>query len=113
MRDRFRASPGQTRRGLAPLFSAVLLAALLCACLLFFSQVSEDAAQEQKKSLEAALLRGVTQCYALEGRYPESLSYLREHYGISYDETRFYVDYRPVAENLLPDVTVLVLGGAS
>ena len=113
MQNRFKASAGEARRGLLPVFSAIFCALLLCACVFFLSGVSADAEQEQKKSLESALMRGVMQCYALEGRYPESLSYLKEHYSVSYDESRFYVDYRPVAENLLPDVTVLLLGGAS
>ena len=113
MHDRFRVSAGESRRSAVPLLTAALFVLLLTGCVFLFSRASRSTGQEQKKSLENALMRGVMQCYALEGRYPESLTYLEEHYGISYDESRFFVDYRPVAENLLPDVTVLVLGGAS
>ncbi|MBF1030306.1 MAG: hypothetical protein HXK91_08980, partial [Lachnospiraceae bacterium] len=39
--------------------------------------------------------------------YPPSLDYLKERYGLTYDESFFYVDYQPLASNLYPDVTVL------
>ena len=64
-------------------------------------------ADKQLESLENALHRDIIQCYAIEGIYPPSLSYLEEHYGLTYDNTRFFVDYHSVAGNLYPDVTVL------
>lgn len=63
--------------------------------------------QEQKKSLIRALQKDIAQCYALEGMYPPSLDYLKKRYGLTYDESFFYVDYQPLASNLYPDVTVL------
>ena len=63
--------------------------------------------EKQLESLERALQRGIASCYAIEGIYPPDLTYLREHYGLSYDETLFFVDYQPVAANLYPDVTIL------
>ena len=48
-------------------------------------------AQEQK-TLEQAISRGLVHCYSTEGSYPESLQYLKEHYGLTYDEDRFFVD---------------------
>ena len=41
------------------------------------TRISNRTRQEQKNSLEHALWRGVTQYYALEGRYPETLQDLR------------------------------------
>lgn len=46
-------------------------------------------------------------CYAAEGIYPPNLDYLREHYGIQIDETRYMVVYDVFASNLMPDITVL------
>lgn len=112
MGNRFKAT-GESGRSAPAVLSAVFFVVLLAAAVFFLSGLSSSGELEQKKSLESALMRSTMQCYALEGRYPQSLSYLKEHYGISYDETRFHVDYRPVAENLLPDVTVLVIGGDS
>lgn len=62
---------------------------------------------KQLEGLKTALARSISQCYAVEGRYPEDLQYLKEHYGLTYDETAFLVDYDSLGGNLIPEVTVL------
>lgn len=69
--------------------------------------LSEKARAEQKKSLEQAIWRGITQCYAVEGRYPEDLAYLRKEYGLQYDSDTFFVDYQVPGANIMPDVTII------
>lgn len=68
---------------------------------------SGTASREQKAALERTLQESIVHCYCVEGRYPESLSYLKENYGIAYDENLYFVDYQPIAENIMPDITVL------
>ncbi len=63
----------------------------------------------KRELLESAVLRLSVECYALEGSYPPNLEYLKEHYGLTYDEETFYVDYHPVGSNLAPDITILEL----
>jgi hypothetical protein len=80
------------------------------------SSVSESASASQMESLRQAILRSAVHCYAVEGHYPESLDYLREHYGITWDESRYIVDYEVTGANLRPDVTVFAVarkGGTS
>ena len=60
-----------------------------------------------REILENALRRDIMECYAAEGRYPESLDYITEHYGLIYDDTRFYIDYRVTGSNIYPDYTIL------
>ncbi len=62
---------------------------------------------QEKKSLEEAVRRDMVTCYALEGAYPESLDYLKEHYGLTYQEDRYIVNYEVLGSNLMPDVTVM------
>lgn len=69
--------------------------------------LSEKTRSEQKKSLEQAVWRSITQCYAIEGRYPENLEYLQEEYSLQYDSEQFFVDYQVTGANMLPDVTVI------
>ena len=69
--------------------------------------ISEQTARQQKKNLEEAVQRDIVTCYALEGRYPESLDYLKEHYGLTYNEERYLVNYEVTGSNLMPDVTVM------
>ena len=85
----------------------------LLVVLLFYQGIeslSSGSVRRQKESLENALNRSITYCYAVEGSYPESLEYLKEHYGITYDEDRFFVDYKIVGANILPDVTIIEKG---
>ena len=74
--------------------------------------VSESTLTKQQESLETALGRSISQCYAVEGCYPPSLEYLEQHYGLLYDENSFFVDYEYYGSNLLPEVTVLRRTGA-
>lgn len=74
--------------------------------------VSESTLSKQQESLETALERSISQCYAVEGSYPPSLEYLEQHYGLLYDEDSFFIDYEYYGSNLLPEVTVLRRTGA-
>jgi len=86
---------------------------LLCALLVLTMgvQALERAAQRsldrQKTRLEDALHRAAAACYASEGAYPPDVDYLRQHYGVQYEESRFVVIYQATASNLMPDITVL------
>lgn len=77
------------------------------------TSVSDTTAAKQMESLENALNRSITQCYAVEGAYPPSLEYIKEHYGLIYDEELFYVDYQPIGSNIMPDVTIMLKTGGT
>ena len=62
---------------------------------------------KEKELLQTALDRSILQCYALEGSYPSSLSYLEEHYGLTYNKELFFVDYQYIGDNLRPDITII------
>ena len=68
---------------------------------------ARQAAQEQRALLEDAITRALVTCYAVEGRYPSSLSYLEENYGVQVNHSRFIVSYEAYASNQLPVVAVL------
>ena len=103
MRRRTKRLLGVLRGLLLPLLAA---AALLCFSTALDSLDSGRSAEDLRQ-LEAALRRGCVACYAAEGSYPADLDYLRDHYGIQIDEERYTVRYTPIAENLMPDITVL------
>lgn len=85
---------------------------LVAAVMVWFSFAvgNLDAGQTEQGrfQLETALRRGAVACYAIEGAYPPTVEYLTEHYGIQIDTTRYSVFYEVFAENLMPDITVLV-----
>lgn len=91
---------------------ALVLALALAAALFLFTRVLGVRADGEALSLaEQNIRRAAVECYALEGFYPASLSYLREHYGVTVDEGRYLVDYTYIGSNLMPDITVLPLPG--
>ncbi len=69
--------------------------------------VSNRMNQEGTETLRNAIARACVQCYAIEGRYPPSVQYLEENYGIRIDRNRFHVFYEGFASNIMPDITVI------
>lgn len=88
-------------------FSVVIFVLIAFFVFLAIEASGKGTIEKQQESLENALARDIVQCYAIEGTYPPSLDYLKEHYGLVYDESTFFVDYQPIAANLYPDVTVI------
>lgn len=72
-----------------------------------FHSIRQSTYRQQQESLEKALKRGILECYALEGHYPESLDYLIENYHIIYNEDDFDIEYEIFASNIMPTVTVI------
>ena len=110
MKNRFDKSYGDHVKN--AIFALPLLLFVIIGVLFLngISSVSKTTLAKQKESLETALNRSISQCYAVEGLYPPSLSYIEENYGLIYDKELFYVDYQPFSSNIFPDVTILYLG---
>lgn len=89
-------------------FPILLFPILFLVFWLMLHSISQSTIERQKESLENAIQRDIIHCYALEGYYPPSLSYLEDHYGLTYDKNLFFVDYQPIGSNMRPDVTILV-----
>lgn len=89
------------------LFTAVLFLFFLLFFFKGIQTIEHTTTSEQAKSLEQAIRRSVVQCYAVEGTYPPSLDYLKEHYGIFYDSELFFVDYTAIGSNIMPDITII------
>lgn len=95
------------------LFPALLL---VLSCTLFVagvSSTSDQAVHKEQNALEQALKNGAIRTYALTGTYPESLSQLLLDYHITYDKTKFVVEYVPNVSNLLPSISVIALSGSA
>ncbi|MCL2631971.1 MAG: hypothetical protein FWD45_02620 [Coriobacteriia bacterium] len=91
--------------------SGVVLASVLLLMVLSLNGLSSGVQERQTEFLEQCVKRSAVQCYVIEGRFPsteEGVSYLREHYGLQIDESRYVIYYESFADNLLPQVRVLV-----
>ena len=95
------------------LFSWLLVFGIFLCGALFLTvgsrRVEETARREQQELLEEAVNQAVVNCYCLEGRYPESIDYLIENYGIQVDFQEYAISYEIFADNIKPRVKVVSL----
>ena len=93
------------------LASLALFAAVVTVFFYCIDSFSADSLHRQEENLENALQRSILSCYAAEGAYPPDLAYLKEHYGVTWNEDLFFVDYRVTAANIYPEVTIIPMKG--
>lgn len=104
-----RFAKNKKRSGIAGLSVLIfVLAAVIFICSV--TSVSKGSVSAQRENLQSAINRAVIYCYAVEGTYPESLDYIKQNYGLVYDENLFYVDYKIRGANIFPDVTIIQTG---
>lgn len=102
------------RRGPAARIALYVLLLLVIAFLFLygFFSISRTAQEEQLQSVERAIQKSLVNCYAIEGAYPDSLSYLEEHYGLIIDHSKYVVEYSSFGSNITPSVYVVSRGGS-
>ncbi|MBR4725715.1 MAG: hypothetical protein IK071_08055 [Lachnospiraceae bacterium] len=86
-----------------PVIICVAMLAIMIFVVLKFNQMSLQ--QDQELTL-AAVRKAAVQCFADEGRYPATLDYLVENYGVHIDEDSFMVAYDCAAANVFPNISV-------
>ena len=96
----------QNRSFFGYLISGLLIGGFLYLFLIGTQGIASKTESEQLNVLDQAIRRATIQCYAIEGRYPPSVEYLEEHYGISIDREKYHVFYDGWASNIMPDITV-------
>ncbi len=88
------------------LLPVLLFVMIVVVVLVGVQNVSTSASEERLAAMEQAVLRTVVQCYAIEGRYPSSLAYLEDNYGLIIDDERYIYHYQVYGANLLPGIAV-------
>ena len=89
--------------------SVLFFLGVILLLILGLDNISGMTARQEAEGLENSIRRSAVHCYALEGFYPDSLDYLRQHYGLIYDEDKYLVSYEIIGSNLMPDVSVIPL----
>lgn len=87
--------------------SSITFFVIMMMCIYGADSISKQNLTMQQQTLEDALHNSTIQYYALQGYYPENLNALLSSSTISYDEEKFYIDYQPIAANIMPDITVI------
>lgn len=96
----------RSRNAARALAAAGSAAVLVAAAGYAASMLGGNAGAESMESMERAVRQAAVSCYAAEGRYPDTLAYLEERYGVRLDP-RYAVHYEVFAPNVAPDVTVV------
>ena len=92
------------RSAIAPvLFTAAVMGMIVYG----LGRTEESSKAEAVRILEDSIRRAVVMSYAVEGRYPDTISYIEEHYGVHIDRTKYIVHYEIFASNLMPDIMVI------
>ena len=84
----------------------LLMILLLVGVWLLVSRVGRSSGEAQTEFVTDAVHNAALTCYAVEGAYPSNLEYLRAHYGLAYDQSRYLVRYESFGSNLMPDISV-------
>ena len=92
------------------LFTMIGFAIVLVIFLFAVNNASKGNIDRQQESLEKAIQRDVTYCYATTGRYPKTLDYIERVYGLTYDRELFTIDYQVRGSKIPPVVTVSRVG---
>ena len=84
----------------------LLMILLLGGVWMLVSRVDTAQSGAQTQFVTDAVHNAALTCYAVEGAYPNDLEYLRKHYGLAYDQSRYFVRYDAFGSNLMPDISV-------
>ncbi len=91
-------------------FSVFFFVIVIVVFMFGISFIASTSSRDQKKILTDAVSKDIIHCYAIEGYYPPSLSYIEDHYGLTYDKSKYLIDYVPVGDNIMPSVTIVEIG---
>lgn len=91
--------------------AAAGFALTLAACAALAAGISHMGRSAETGLVRDAVKNAALTCYAVEGAYPPDLQYLREHYGLRYNQNRYAVFYDAFASNLMPEIQVVARSG--
>lgn len=90
---------------------SILVFALIFSAISFaMTHFGNKSSDSQLEIVRSAVKRAALTCYAVEGYYPQSEKYLKDNYGLAYDDDRYVVMYDAFASNLMPSIRVVERG---
>ena len=93
------------------ILALIVFAVLLMSVYLLVNKVGSASDRAETELVRDAVRSAVLTCYAVEGAYPANIDYLKEYYGLAYNEAAYRVIYDAFASNVMPSIIVVELGG--
>ena len=87
-----------------------IIVLVLAGTVLLLSKIERMEGSNETELVRSAVRDAAVTCYAVEGAYPESVDYLREHYQLAYNEEESFITYEAFASNRIPDIYVTERG---
>ena len=84
----------------------LVVAIFIIICLHTFNSVSFYSSNEDLQRITDAVNHLSLKCYSIEGKYPKTIEYLKENYGLLVNEDDYQVIYYYQGDNLQPRVEV-------
>lgn len=88
---------------------AVFAALIIVFCVLVMS-ITNKGNDREIDLVRMAVKNAALTCYSVEGAYPDDIEYLRENYGLAFNDERYVVFYDAFASNLMPSIRVVEKG---
>ena len=88
-----------------------VFAVLFVGVYMLVNKVGSASGSAETELVRDAVRSAVLTCYAVEGAYPASIDYLKDHYGLAYNEDAYMVMYDSFATNIMPTIRGVELGG--
>lgn len=92
--------------------SYVFAFVLITACLIIVVNIVQKSIisneEECISEIKDNISKTVVLCYSIEGKYPEDVEYMKEKYGFTYDESKYFIHYDIQGSNLMPMYEVFV-----
>jgi hypothetical protein len=88
-------------------FLILLFVFIVAVVIIGLGEAKSISDEEGLRIAEESIRRAVVSCFAAEGKYPPTFEYLEEHYGISIDRNKYFVEYEIIMENFMPYILVL------
>ena len=89
------------------LLSAAAMAAVIAIAAGAMISFAGRTGSREEETLKKAVTRASVQCYAIEGRYPPSVEYLEENYGVQINRKKYNVFYDGFASNVMPEINII------
>lgn len=96
-----------SRKQIVTLCGIVMFLLVLLAVIQSTQYFLARAGEERALNTQRAIQHAAILCYASEGFYPPSLSYIEEKYGVQIDYESCAVRYEVFATNVMPQVKVV------
>lgn len=95
------------------LITLMVFVLVLASGMTLLGRIERFTGEAETELVREAVRTAALTCYAVEGYFPQKLSYLKDHYGLAYDEDAYIVTYYAFASNIIPEIIVMEKGVGS